>query len=186
MLPPPMAASLRCWLRRSSRVWLDRRSPPLVRLVRPLVGGRWQDEEALESILRCGVPYVGLVASRTRGAAVRRLLEELGVPGVATIRNPAGLDLGARTPPEVALSILAEIVQARPSGVPSSPPKPAATSPAVATQESATAIDPVCKMSVAIASARQKAEVDGVVYYFCCAKCRATFLNDPQAYLTHL
>ena len=144
------------------------------------------DEDALEPILRCGVPYVGLVASRQRAAAVSALLEERGVPGVSTIRNPAGLDLGARTPPEVALSILAEIVQARPSGVPASVPTPAATSPAVAMRESATAVDPVCKMSVAIASARQKAEVDGVVYYFCCAKCRATFLNDPQAYLTHL
>ena len=82
------------------------------------------DEEALESILTCGVPYVGLVASRTRGAAVRALLEDRGVPGAATIRNPAGLDLGARTPPEVALSILAEIVQARPSGV-----RAAATAP---------------------------------------------------------
>jgi xanthine dehydrogenase accessory factor len=144
------------------------------------------DEDALQPILRYGVPYVGLVASRQRAAAVRALLEERGVPGVATIRNPAGLDLGARTPPEVALSILAEIVQARPSGVPASLPMPAATTPAVARQESGTAIDPVCKMSVAIASARQKADVDGVVYYFCCAKCRTTFLNDPQAYLTHL
>ena len=78
------------------------------------------DEEALEPILRCGVPYVGLVASRKRGGGRPRLLEERGVPGVATIRNPAGLDLGARTPPEVALSILAEIVQTRPSGVPAS------------------------------------------------------------------
>ena len=74
------------------------------------------DEEALEAILRCGVPYVGLVASRTRGAAVRTMLEKRGVPDVATIRNPAGLDLGARTPPEVALSILAEIVKAHPEG----------------------------------------------------------------------
>src|SRR5262245_1517623 len=74
------------------------------------------DEEALEPILKAGVPYVGLVASRTRGAAVKALLEDHGVPGVTTIRNPAGLDLGARTPPEVALSILAEIVRARPAG----------------------------------------------------------------------
>ena len=87
------------------------------------------DEETLESILRFGVPYVGLVASRTRGAAVRAMLEERGVPGVATIRNPAGLDLGARTPHEVALSILAEIVQARPSGVRVAATTPAAASP---------------------------------------------------------
>ena len=121
------------------------------------------DEEALESILRCGVPYVGLVASRTRGAAVRAMLEERGVPGVATIRNPAGLDLGARTPPEVALSILAEIVQARPSGVRVAATTPAAASPVAAPRASATAVDPVCGMSVTVASARQTAEVDGVV-----------------------
>ena len=47
------------------------------------------------------------------------------------------------------------------------------------------ATDPVCGMSVTIASARQTAEVDGVVYYFCCANCRARFLKDPQAHLVH-
>jgi xanthine dehydrogenase accessory factor len=140
------------------------------------------DEETLESFLRCGMPYVGLVASRTRGAAVRALLEERGVPGVATIRNPAGLDLGARTPPEVALSILAEIVQARPSGVRVEAVTETAASPAAAPPAPATAVDPVCGMSVTIASARHVAEVDGVAYYFCCANCRAKFSKDPQAY----
>ncbi|HVH29924.1 MAG TPA: XdhC family protein [Vicinamibacterales bacterium] len=140
------------------------------------------DEETLESFLRCGVPYVGLVASRTRGAAVKALLEERGVPGVATIRNPAGLDLGARTPPEVALSILAEIVQARPSGVRVAAATEAAASPTAASPAPATAVDPVCGMSVTIASARHVAEVDGVAYYFCCANCRSKFLKDPQAY----
>ena len=143
------------------------------------------DEETLESILRCGAFYVGLVASRTRGAAVRAMLEERGVPGVAMIRNPAGLDLGARTPHEVALSILAEIVQARPSGVRVAATTPAAASPRAGPDESATAVDPVCEMSVTVASARQQAEVDGVMYYFCCANCRAKFLEDPQAYVAH-
>jgi xanthine dehydrogenase accessory factor len=143
------------------------------------------DEEALEPILRCGVPYVGLVASRTRAAAVRALLDERGVPGTATIRNPAGLDLGARTPPEVALSILAEIVQAHPSGVREAATMPAAASTVLASQPPATAVDPVCGMSVVVASARHTADVDGVVYYFCCANCRAKFLTDPQAHLAH-
>ena len=142
------------------------------------------DEEALEPILRCGVPYVGLVASRTRAAAVRALLDERGVSGTATIRNPAGLDLGARTPPEVALSILAEIVQAHPSGVREAATTPAAASK-VAAPPPATAVDPVCGMSVVVDSARHTAEVDGVSYYFCCANCRSKFLKDPQAYRAH-
>ena len=143
------------------------------------------DEEALEPILRCGVPYVGLVASRTRAAAVRALLDERGVPGTATIRNPAGLALGARTPPEVALSILAEIVQVHPSGVRETATTPAVASKVVAPSPAATAIDPVCGMSVAVAGARHTAEVDGVSYYFCCANCRSKFLKDPQAYRAH-
>ena len=73
------------------------------------------DEQALEIILRCGASYVGLVASRKRGASVRDYLDARGVPGLDDVRMPAGLDLGARTPPEVALSILAEIVKTRPS-----------------------------------------------------------------------
>lgn len=143
------------------------------------------DEEALEPILRCGLPYVGLVASRTRAAAVRALLDGRGVPGTATIRNPAGLDLGARTSPEVALSILAEIVEAHPSGVREAATPPATASQIAAPPQASTAVDPVCGMSVVVAGARHTAEVDGVSYYFCCANCRSKFLNDPQTYRAH-
>ena len=134
------------------------------------------DEQALEVILKAGVPYVGLVASRKRGATVRRLLETSGVPGVASVRSPAGLDLGARTAAEVALSILAEIVQAQASQAQQQTPAPV---PPAATS----AVDPVCGMSVDIATARHTAEVEGALYYFCCANCRAKFLKDPQASL---
>jgi xanthine dehydrogenase accessory factor len=143
------------------------------------------DEDALEAILRCGVPYVGLVASRTRGAAVRAMLEQRAVPGVATIRNPAGLDLGARTPPEVALSILAEIVKTHPDGTRMAAAAAADAPPASAPPAPATAVDPVCGMSVAVASARHTAELDSVTYYFCCAGCRSKFLDAPGAYPAH-
>jgi xanthine dehydrogenase accessory factor len=139
------------------------------------------DEQALESLLRCNVPYVGLVASRQRGATVRALLDANGVPDTTRIRNPAGLDLGARTPAEVALSILAEIVQLGPSGAPAQA-KTLPTVSAVAAQPTG-AVDPVCGMQVEIATARHTAEMDGHVYYFCCASCRARFLKDPQQYL---
>ena len=136
------------------------------------------DEQALEAVLNAGVPYVGLVASRTRGATVRSLLEASGVPGVAGVRSPAGLDLGARTAAETALSILAEIVQVNVSQAQVSQPRQQTPAPAAATS----AVDPVCGMSVNIATARHTAEVAGVAYYFCCANCRAKFLTDPQAY----
>jgi len=139
------------------------------------------DEEALASILKARPAYVGLVASRKRGAMVRAGLEENGAIGADAIRIPAGLDLGARTAPEVALSILAEIVQMNPSGA------------SVETGEggragqtavlAASSIDPVCGMHVDVAEARHQATVDGVTYAFCCATCRTRFVADPQAYL---
>jgi xanthine dehydrogenase accessory factor len=158
------------------------------------------DEEALETILRRGVSYVGLVASRKRGATVRAYLEGRGVPGVDAVRNPAGIDLGARTAPEVALSILAEIVQARPSQTLA---PPAAETPGVGhqkigpggtdgtsshqpgsrTSDPETAVDPVCSMDVDVRTARHTAEVAGTMYYFCCAQCQVRFTTEPERYL---
>jgi xanthine dehydrogenase accessory factor len=131
------------------------------------------DDQALTAILKKDVAYVGLVASRTRGATVRRLLEGSGASGVSRIRCPAGLDLGARGAPEVALSILAEIVQtaagavtagAESSGSPAARPR--------------TATDPICGMEVDIATARYTADAEGTTYYFCCTLCRTRFLNE--------
>ncbi len=135
------------------------------------------DEEALDVLLKCPPAYIGLVASRKRGGAVRAVLERAGTPGAGTIRNPAGLDLGARTPAEVALSILAEIVQARPTGATREPAAPPAT--AADAGPPVQAVDPVCGMSVDVATARHTAEVNGVVHYFCCAGCRSRFVRNP-------
>ncbi len=78
-----------------------------------VVASHGRDEpEILTAALTAGVPYVGLVASRQRGEAVVGALDvDAGARG--RVRTPAGLDIGARTPEEVALSILAEIVATR-------------------------------------------------------------------------
>jgi xanthine dehydrogenase accessory factor len=85
-----------------------------------VVASHGRDEEpALTAALEAGVPYVGLVASRRRGAAVVEALES---PERSRIHTPAGLDIGARTPEEIALSILAEVVATRHTTV--TPPAP--------------------------------------------------------------
>jgi xanthine dehydrogenase accessory factor len=138
------------------------------------------DDEAIEVLLRADVAYVGLVASRKRGGMVLRLLEERSVPKVADVRSPAGLDLGARTPLEVALSVLAEIVQWRPAQGLMADESAASASPVSVVP--ATATDPVCGMQVDVATARHTVEVDGVSWYFCGTHCHTAFLKQPDRY----
>jgi xanthine dehydrogenase accessory factor len=131
------------------------------------------DEEALEILLTRPLFYIGLVASRRRAGMITAYLKEQGISGLTALRNPAGLDLGARTPIEVALSILAEIVQVRTANAPAhaDPPRAAAT-----------AVDPVCGMDVDIANAHYTADVDGRTYYFCCPICQSHFVRNPQQF----
>jgi xanthine dehydrogenase accessory factor len=155
--------------------------------------GQW-DEEALAGALRRDARYVGLVASPTRAAAVRAWLREetgLAEERLAALRAPAGLDLGAETPEEVALSILAELVQVRrgraafvaspgPATVAGATVDPILVSPA---PHDIVLLDPVCGMTVDGAHARHLAEHEGVVYTFCSLGCRTRFVKDPAAFL---
>jgi xanthine dehydrogenase accessory factor len=136
------------------------------------------DEEAVTAALGLLPAYLGVVASRTRFGELRASLLGRGISSepLDRIRNPAGLDIGARQPEEVALSILAEIVQlARTYAAeePAPPPLPEANE----------AIDPVCGMTVVIATARHRVEHGGRTYVFCNPRCREKFLVAPERYL---
>jgi xanthine dehydrogenase accessory factor len=74
------------------------------------------DEEAVEQALHAQSVYLGLVASSNKGQEIRRNLERKGEPAekLATMSVPAGLDIRAETPEEIALSIMAEIISRRP------------------------------------------------------------------------
>ncbi len=149
-----------------------------------VVASHGRDEEpVLEAAVRAGVPYVGLVASRKRGEAVVAALE-LDDAQRASVHTPVGLDIGARTPREVALSILAEIVARRPRPSGTAGSATAATGPSVepaATPEVAT--DLVCGMSVVADDAALHLDHAGTRYWFCGTGCLRAFAADPSAYL---
>jgi len=148
------------------------------------------EADALRAALESDVPYVGLVASPTRGAAVAQALD-LAPDRLARLRTPAGLDIGARTPEEIALSILAELVASRAGGVAPADPRGHATTatavdehhhPSPAGAGTATAVDPVCGMTVAASDLSAHVERSGRRVYFCCDHCRRTFEEDPARY----
>ena len=159
--------------------------------------GSW-DEEAVAAALARDVAYIGLVASPTRAVAIREYLAGEGIAPerIAAVRAPAGLDLGAVTPTEVAVSILAELVQVRRGRADFvAAPGPATMTGAQAIVMAETPshagsaegeivlLDPVCGMTVEREHARHIAEHAGIVYAFCSVGCRARFVKDPGAYV---
>jgi xanthine dehydrogenase accessory factor len=136
------------------------------------------DAAALEQALASGAAYVGLVASRKRAESVLGYLRQRGLSeeDLARVRSPAGLDLGSLRPEEIAVAILAELVQLRAAGelragAPVAPPP-------------AQAVDPVCGMAVDVATSRHVLEVDGGLVHFCCAGCLAAYSADPSRFGT--
>ena len=136
------------------------------------------DEEAVEQAAAARPAYLGLVGSRRRGASVLGYLADRGVPRdqLDRVRVPAGLDLGRTSHREIAVAILAELVQLRASGA-----LQAGVPAGLA--EPAQAVDPVCGMTVAAGPASHPLEHEEVTYYFCRAGCRREFDKDPAAYL---
>jgi xanthine dehydrogenase accessory factor len=134
-----------------------------------VVAAHGRDERAiLAAALEAGVRYVGLVASRKRGAAVIDTLREDGVAGdlLDRVDTPAGLDIGARTPAEVALSILASITEVR---------RRTSTAPRSWAAAPPTAVDPICGMTVVVSADSLSVAFAGDTHYFCGEGCLRAF-----------
>jgi xanthine dehydrogenase accessory factor len=148
------------------------------------------DEDMIERAVALRPAYLGLVASRKRAEAVLGYLAERGVPKdqLDRVHAPAGLDLGRTSHEEMAVAILAELVQLRASGalgrIPAPRPelKPGHRME-LRLAESAEAVDPVCGMTVTTDASALQLTHDRVTYYFCCAGCRRTFADNPDAYI---
>jgi xanthine dehydrogenase accessory factor len=150
------------------------------------------DEDVLERAVALRPAYLGLVGSRRRGATVLGYLADRGVPKdeLARVRVPAGLDLGKTTHQEIAVAILAELVQLRASGALAGQVAPGRSTqagkgeaePQARPESRADAVDPVCGMTVPVTAASRPLRHDGVDHYFCGAACRQAFEQDPDAY----
>ena len=133
---------------------------------------------ALRAGIEAGLPYVGLVASPKRGAALVEELRSAGVPEdqLARIECPAGLDINAKKPPEVALSIIARLIERRYSEEYSPPLR------APRDQEAPTfAVDPICGMTVTAEPSALHLEHDGETIYFCAPGCKKTYEREHMA-----
>lgn len=137
------------------------------------------DESALEAALRTPAGYVGLVASRKRAGSVLEYLRGQGIADddLARVQAPAGLDLGSTEHQEIAVAVLAELVARRAAGTLA--PRPVEESGEAAGAEQGEAIDPICGMTVDIATARWTLERDGQTFYFCARGCLERFRAGP-------
>jgi xanthine dehydrogenase accessory factor len=133
-----------------------------------------RDEEGLLAVLGTRPKYLGLVASKKKSEALFEYVRTTGATDedIAVITCPAGIEIGSETLPEIALSIAAEITHIR--RMSSTEQKSQRES-----QPAATAIDPICGMTVDVENAKYTSVVDGQTIYFCCLRCKETF-EKPQ------
>jgi xanthine dehydrogenase accessory factor len=128
------------------------------------------DEEAIEALLPYDVAYIGLVASRKRAATVLAVLTDRGNQGLDRVRRAADSSVGG-SQEEIALAVLAEIVAER-----------QARQPSYTIVLPATAIDPICGMTVEIKGAMHTLTMGETTYYFCGASCLNAFrLREGQS-----
>jgi xanthine dehydrogenase accessory factor len=155
-----------------------------------------RDEPGLEAALGTGAAHIAFIASGRKAEKLRTYLRERGQDParVDAIVAPAGVEIGAVTPEEIALSVLAGIVKARrrdaAGAAASAPPREAAGEPrtpprasVLASPDEETAVDPVCGMTVDVATAEFRSDHRGKAVYFCCGGCQHSFEKEPEKYL---
>jgi len=126
------------------------------------------DEEAVKVALESDASYVGVVASRKRFSELHQYLQNQGQRGdqLARLKRPNGLPGAGLHPGEIAFSVMAELLEVRRQHIGMVP---------VEAAPRAEAIDPICGMTVDIATARYSSERNGQTFYFCSAGCQSSF-----------
>ncbi|MEB2398618.1 MAG: XdhC family protein [Alcaligenaceae bacterium] len=149
------------------------------------------DAENLEWALSSPARKVLLIASRRKAEALADAMRRagLGESRLSDLESPAGPDIQAGTPAEVALAAVAGLVRAHRRASGAAPSRdahrdePRAAEPAAARAAAAAYVNPVCLRPIDPASALHTVSIEGATHYFCCNGCKAKFDGDPMKYL---
>ena len=142
------------------------------------------DAEALKKALSIGSSYLSFVASRKKANAIYTEVRGMGATfdQLKTIKTPAGLDIGAKMPDEVAISILAEIIKhyrVATEVVPSTEEQKGE----ITIKNEDFYINPVCNIPVQKSTDKHVLEYKEQKVYFCCDGCKVSFEKSPEKYM---
>ncbi len=140
------------------------------------------DANHLLSAINSGSEYISFVSSKRKANSILMGLKREGVTHdvLASIKTPAGIDIQAKTPEEVAISILAQIIQHFRAGVET---REKSDLDLEITED--LYINPVCKIPVQKSTAKHVLDYQGEKVYFCCDGCKESFEADPEKYMVH-
>ncbi|MEL6925488.1 MAG: XdhC family protein [Bacteroidota bacterium] len=147
------------------------------------------DEEGMEQAMAQQPGYLAFIASRKKANHVYQYLREKGISfdQLKQVKTPAGLDINAKLPEEIALSILAEIVQTMRSKKADATPQPAASNNTdTAAMAEEWFVNPVCGVPVSKSNPKHIVEHEGTAVYFCCDGCKVTFEKSPDSYIAKM
>ena len=136
------------------------------------------DLHALKSAIDSKSSFISMIISNKKASSLFFQLEKEGYSeeDISRVKFPAGMDINANTPEEIAVSILAELINDRNS-------VDLKEQVIVESKEDKKEIDPICKMIVDPKNAADTYEFDDINYYFCCTGCKEKFALEPSSYI---
>lgn len=139
------------------------------------------DEKSLLQAIKTGTDYISFVSSHKKANSVLMALKREGISHdqLVRIKTPAGLDINAKTPEEVAISILAQIIEHRRN-------YEKVNEDQSVDQDGISSdlyVNPVCNIPVQKSTAKHVLEYNDEKVYFCCDGCKESFEKEPEAYM---
>jgi xanthine dehydrogenase accessory factor len=144
------------------------------------------DEKALTEAVQKDFAYLGFVASKKKFISIKEFLQSSGLDKkkIESIASPAGIDINAKKPEEVAISIMAQIIQIQNSKAAPLTFEKFESTKADGGKAPVYYINPVCGVPVDINNPKHVVEYKNEKIYFCCDGCKVKFDAEPEKYIS--